>query len=597
MERFRPKKTPLCVGVILTALLILTDVSSGVSSAFTPAEWLNTADLDVVLTREEKESLLAYVSSKLSSKEAVGRFLTGLPVDDERRVVFVSASDGKSPAVIGIGEGKGYREALDAALSKLPERTASPLWIKIDILDGLQFRCNEGLTEPVAIQRGLEGVAFPECPSCVFLPETVVAKKLLGEDGILRAESLVREGGHHARKFFKNILDAGVVDRVDFRTTSFMKDETGFFDLYRGAPVIGNPSTKHFMKASERTARYLARMVEPSGRFVYLYDPLEDKELRGYNILRHAGTLYSMLEYCQVTKDSKVLEASRRALDYLLEHIHTIRRDGVEMACVVENGEVKLGGNGLGALAVSKYIELTGDREHLPVLQKLCEWMVYVQDTSGRFVVHKRNFPDGPVSDFRSSYYPGEAIFGLMRAFEIDGDSRWLEAADAAARYLITVRDRGLSDVQLPHDHWLLYGLNELYRQKENSLFANHAFRISGAIMGAQNRNLAAVEWNGGFGLHPRSTPAATRMEGLGAAYGIALSAGDKKQQEALLDSLQLGNAFLLRTLIGPSWAMYMKNPARALGGVRKSLENFEIRIDYVQHSLSAFLSMLSILE
>jgi hypothetical protein len=42
---------------------------------------------------------------------------------------------------------------------------------------------------------------------------------------------------------------------------------------------------------------------------------------------------------------------------------------------------------------------------------------------------------------------------------------------------------------------------------------------------------------------------------------------------------------------------MYMKNPARVLGGVRKSLENFEIRIDYVQHSLSAFLSMLSILE
>ncbi len=51
MEHFRPKKTPLCVGVILAALLILTDVSSGVSSAFTPAEWLNTADLDVVLTR------------------------------------------------------------------------------------------------------------------------------------------------------------------------------------------------------------------------------------------------------------------------------------------------------------------------------------------------------------------------------------------------------------------------------------------------------------------------------------------------------------------------------------------------------------------
>jgi hypothetical protein len=115
--------------------------------------------------------------------------------------------------------------------------------------------------------------------------------------------------------------------------------------------------------------------------------------------------------------------------------------------------------------------------------------------------------------------------------------------------------------------------------------------------MGAQNRNLAAAEWNGGFGFHPRSTPAATRMEGLGAGYRIALAAGNRKQQEALIESLQLGNAFLIRTVIGPSWAMYMKNPARAVGGVRKSLENFEIRIDYVQHSLSAFLSMLSILE
>jgi hypothetical protein len=183
-----------------------------------------------------------------------------------------------------------------------------------------------------------------------------------------------------------------------------------------------------------------------------------------------------------------------------------------------------------------------------------------------------------------------------MRTFEIDGDTRWLEAADAAARYLINVRDKGLSDVQLPHDHWLLYGLNELYRWEENPLFANHAFRISGAIVRAQNRNLEAVQWNGGFGLRPRSAPTATRMEGLGAAYGIALATGNNKQQESLLESLRLGNAFLSRTMITPSWAMYMKAPSKAIGGVRKSLDDFEVRIDYVQHCLSAFLSMAEIL-
>jgi len=596
MEYLWSKKTLIFAGIVLVASLILADASIGGSSAFVLAGWVKTADLEVTLTREEKERLLDYASSKLSSTGKAERSLKGFPADDKKRVLFVSASDGKSPASIGIGEGDGYCKALDVALAALSKKPESPLWVKIDVLDAMQIRCNEPVTEPLTIQRGIEGICFPRCSSCAFLPETVVVKKIISEEGFLDGEALVREGGAPARDFFKRILGVRQVDRLDFRTTSFMKDETGFREVSRGRNAISY-SKEDLENASKRTARYLAGMVEPSGRFVYRYDPLEDRKLGGYNILRHAGTLYSMLEYCQVTRDTKVLEAARRALDYLLEQIHTIRRNGVEMACVVEDGEVKLGGNGLGALAVSKYIELTGDREHLPVLQKLCEWMVYVQDTSGRFVIHKRDFPDGPVSDFRSSYYPGEAIFGLMRTFEIDGDSRWLEAADAAARYLITVRDRGLRDIQLPHDHWLLYGLNELYRHKKDSLFSNHAFRIAGAIMGAQNRNLAAAEWNGGFGFHPRSTPAATRMEGLGAGYRIALAAGNRKQQEALIESLQLGNAFLIRTVIGPSWAMYMKNPARAVGGVRKSLENFEIRIDYVQHSLSAFLSMLSILE
>ncbi|MGC9373052.1 MAG: hypothetical protein ACP5DY_06990 [Thermovirgaceae bacterium] len=596
MEHFRTKKTLVRSGIILVSLLVLLGVSGGVSLAFTPAGWFRTVDLDVNLTREEKESLLDYAFSKLSSGDVLERSLKDFPADDARRVLFLSSSNGESPAVIGIGEGKGYRKALDAAIAALTEKPERPLWVKIDVLDAIQLRCNEPLTEPVAIQTGIEGFAFRECPACTFFAEIVVTKGIIGDNGFLSGETFVREGGPRAREFFRQLLDAQAADRMDFRTTSFIKDENGFREVSRGRQD-GDLSARDLMGLSKRAARYLSGMVKPSGRFVYRYDPLEDRKLGGYNILRHAGTLYSMLEYHRVADESEVFESARRALVYLLDHIHTIERDGVTMACVVEDGEVKLGGNGLGALAIAMYIEVTGEREYLPVLQKLCEWMIHVQDRSGRFLVHKEDFPDGPVSEFRSSYYPGEAIFGLMRTFEIDGDTRWLEAADAAARYLITVRDRGLRAVQLPHDHWLLYGLNELYRQKEDPLFANHAFRIAGAIMGAQNRNLAAAEWNGGFGFHPRSTPAATRMEGLGAAYRIALAAGNRKQQEALIESLQLGNAFLLRTVIDPSWAMYMKNPARAVGGVRKSLDDFEVRIDYVQHSLSAFLSMAAILE
>ena len=589
------KCTP--VFVFLYCLVIIVFYSEPCLSFSDPGTWLTTVDLNVDLTRKEKEALIDYATSRLSGKVAMVPAAEALYSDASRRILFLSVSDGKTPAIIGFGEGEGYKKALDSALAVLPGKPERTIWIKIDIVDGLKRRQDVILTEPFAILEGLHGIAFPGCPSCVFLPETVLVKKIIDEKGILQVENFVKEGGPFARGFLGKTLAKERTDRILFETTSFFRNETGCVDLYRGAPVFENPSAADYMSAAEAAAGYLARMVEESGRFVYRYDPLENKKLGGYNILRHAGTVYSMLEYYEASGDEKVLQSARRALEFLLDQVKVISRDGTDMGCVVEDGEVKLGGNGLAVLAIAKYIEVTGDERHLTVLRNLCEWIVHVQDRSGRFTVHKQDFPDGPVSDFRSSYYPGEAIFGLMRAFEICGDKRWLEAADSGARYLITVRDRGHGDHRLQHDHWLLYGLNELYKVKKDELFAGHAFRIARAIINAQNRNSSFPDWDGGFGAKPSSTPAATRMEGLGAAYRIAIRAGKEKEREDILSSLRLGNRFLLQTQVCPSWAMYMKNPARTIGGVRKSLTDFEIRIDYVQHSLSSFLSMATALS
>jgi hypothetical protein len=591
------KRESLSFFVFLFGLAVLVFSPAPGLSFSDPGTWLTTVDLDVKLTGKEKEALLDYAASMLSGKSAIDAVVEALPVGESRRILFLSVSDGKTPAIIGFGEGNGYKKALESAAATLPGKPKGPAWIKIDIVDGLKLRQNVLLTEPFALVKGLQGIAFPGCPSCVFLPETILAEKIIDEKGSLQVENLVKGGGPFAREFMKKVLNKEKTDRLLFETTSFFRQEAGYSDLYRGAPVFENPGAEDYMSAAEKAAGYLARIVDESGRFVYRYDPLEDRKLGGYNILRHAGTLYSMLEYYEAARDEEVLRSARRALEFLLDQVKIISMDGTYVACVVEDGEVKLGGNGLAVLAIAKYIEVTGDERHLEVLRNLCEWIVGVQDVSGRFTVHKQGFPDGPVSDFRSSYYPGEAIFGLMRAFEICGDMRWLEAADSGARYLITVRDRGLGDHRLQHDHWLLYGLNELYKIKKDELFAGHAFRIARAIMKAQNINSSFPDWDGGFGANPRSTPAATRMEGLGAAYRIAIRAGKEKEREDILSSLRLGNRFLLKMNIGPSWAMYMKNPARTIGGVRKSFTDFEIRIDYVQHSLSSFLSMATVLS
>ena len=54
---------------------------------------------------------------------------------------------------------------------------------------------------------------------------------------------------------------------------------------------------------------------------------------------------------------------------------------------------------------------------------------------------------------------------------------------------------------------------------------------------------------------------------------------------------------FQLGTQIGPPRALFLPDSQRVLGGFARSLTNFEIRIDYVQHNISALLDYAAILK
>ena len=75
----------------------------------------------------------------------------------------------------------------------------------------------------------------------------------------------------------------------------------------------------------------------------------------------------------------------------------------------------------------------------------------------------------GKASDFISDYYPGEALYALMKLYRSDGNRRWLEAARRGVDWIIQVRDADKSIGQLTHDHWLMYALRELYAVETKS--------------------------------------------------------------------------------------------------------------------------------
>jgi hypothetical protein len=70
-------------------------------------------------------------------------------------------------------------------------------------------------------------------------------------------------------------------------------------------------------------------------------------------------------------------------------------------------------------------------------------------------------------------------------------------------------------------------------------------------------------------------------------------AAGDA---ESILDALRLGVEFQLRTQLGGATAIHMPQPGRALGGFHEALDDYEVRIDYVQHNISSLLALHGIL-
>jgi hypothetical protein len=224
------------------------------------------------------------------------------------------------------------------------------------------------------------------------------------------------------------------------------------------------------------------------------------------------------------------------------------------------------------------------------VLEKLCTWIVESQAADGRFAIHKQFYPEGDIADFESEYFPGEAIFALVRSYEVLRHEEYLDAAEQAARYLITIRDAGLARQELQHDHWLLYGLNELQRHRPDKIYLNHAMEIAAGIVESQIDEAEHADWVGAFIDRPEANPTATRTEGLSAAWQLARDFDRPEDAKRIHRSIEKALQFQLQLQYRPESVLYLAEPHHALGGFRDTLSRHIIRIDTVQHNLSAVL-------
>ena len=560
--------------------------------------WFGPVGAPLELSVGEAGELFARLRATLAGTAAPA--LAGrIGADRAARIVFVSASDGQAPATVVIGMGAGLPAALDQASAELvAAEVDSSAWLKLDIVTAIEPGEELADGRPVGFDRSLTGVASMDRRGAAFLAEELVAFTLVDSDAVLRPRRIEDYLGRRGLPADQRRVDdaAGVARVQRFSSASFFQAGDELIGLYRGHSQARPALTADLLLAAARDAgAYLVRMLDGDGRFVYSYLPKEDSGHPSYNMVRHAGTAFAMLELYEATGDAAVLAASERAIDYLQGFIHEYGAVAKAMAVMAFRGKIKLGGVALTVLALTKHRQVTGDRRHVEVARSLCNYMVDSQAASGEFV-HQRAYPKGQVLEFNSMYYPGEALFALVRMHAVDGDRRWLDVAERGARFLIEVRDADVATADLLHDHWLLYALAELHRQRPRDLYLTHALRIASAIVGAQNRAPGFADYVGTYGSPPRSTPVATRSEGLLAAYSLARANQRDAVAAEILETVRLNIGFQLQTQISRARALYLARPERSLGGFTRSLTNFEVRIDYVQHNLSSLLALRRVL-
>ena len=368
------------------------------------------------------------------------------------------------------------------------------------------------------------------------------------------------------------------------------------------------PSLSAVEKAIDRAADYILRNTKEDGMFEYLIntDPTVTVKKR-YNILRHGGTIYSMGMYYEMHPDEAMLSAIKRAGNYLHdEAVGPIAGDKNLLAVWSKPQvnrsskflEAKLGGAGLGLVALTSLEKFQPGFTPRDELIKLGNFILFMQKEDGSFYSKYIPAAGGFQKNWHSLYYPGEAALGLLMLYELHRSDQWAESAVNTLTYLANNRK---NETKVPADHWALLATAKLLSLEnvselpiEREILVTHAAQICEVILKAQINNHERPQYIGGFTSNGRTTPTSTRLEGLLAARSILPA--DHALQMKIDSAVEIGIDFLLRAQI--SEGEYTGAFPMAVGklkGDSERVEKFnrrvtEVRIDYVQHALSAMI-------
>jgi hypothetical protein len=347
--------------------------------------------------------------------------------------------------------------------------------------------------------------------------------------------------------------------------------------------ILVNSTIDSYLRSS---GEYLINHIQSNGKWDYEYDPEDDKNLPKYNILRHAGTTYSLGLIFKYTRDPDYYNGTVRSLNYLLsKHLRFGEMGGDEVAFMVDNGYAKLGGAALTILAVVEVEEIDPDAEYERELNALGEFILKMHKDDGSFQCFYLM-----KEEEHSDFYPGEALLALARMYDHTGDERYLETLLEGLEHYNDYFGTGYT----AYTPWATEAMAYAYDWTGNASLIAHSYSMAESCRRGQNLPGGGTdpEIIGGWGSEPKANTA-SRVEGITDAYLMARRNGDKEEQVRYNSTMENSSMFLLSLQFNEEESRSFPSPLKVVGGTPLSHSDHNIRIDYVQHAVVVMVKIM----
>ena len=592
----------------------------------------------------------------------------GVYVPENGFLVFLSFSDGSARADVVHGSGADIAEAFADAQQKawtlIQKKRQRFRWLKADVVT--EYAPTDAKTlaymikEPGWNEFFRFGLTFDRSFRTALLEEELNGAKILdyasGSISLADLNRYLKKAGRPALpklpEFFLLFQTAGFFydsDSAANAAAATDADSAASTDADSASasgcviPLIpdglsrGRREVRNFDAAAARSfvtaaASFLEKQVQQDGSFRYGYYPRFDRVIPGYNCMRHASTIWSLLCQYRITKKASVLSLAARSIDYLLSHALVYRDPDTAYLSEPLKNEIKLGGGGVLILAITEYLDLCSEEPRPEILRSgeprpailrsgeprpevLCSGepltkapnaeILHAKDVLpeqealrrryteiacalGNGILSLLNLETGEFSHvlnmnfslkerYRTVYYDGEAAYALCRLYRLTKEEKWLFYAEKAVNHFLA------ADYTRYRDHWVAYAMNEITRYIHRDDYDTFALRNARVNLDF---------------LYKRETTYHTFLELLMVTFEtyeriLAENPGLPYLKEFdlpyFLRTIRVRADRMLNGFFFPEYAMYMRCPDKILGSFMVRHDGFRVRIDDVQHNIGGF--------